>query len=108
MGGLAYLKVNTDPSIGIRRTGAWRGPVKLPSSSSDSLLSINEVCLRLGLFYRKNGKTVYLRTMVDGWIKSGELKSYRVAQGQRKSKYLVHPDDLRKFLEAREFRPSRG
>jgi len=61
----------------------------------------------LGLFYRKGAKTVFLRTLVDRWIKSGELKSYCIARGARKAKFLIDPRDLADFIAKREFKPKR-
>ena len=78
--------------------------MKLPT---DSFLTVNECCIRLGLFYKWNGKVTYLRTLVDRWIKSGELKSYCIARGSRKSKFLIDPRDLADFIAKREFKPSK-
>src|SRR5262249_52939713 len=52
-------------------------------------------------------KTVFLRTLVDRWIKSGELKSYCIARGARKAKFLIDPRDLADFIAKREFKPKR-
>jgi len=80
--------------------------MKLPTSS-DPFLTVNECCLRLGLFYKRNGKTVYLRTVIDNALRSGRLPSYVISSGKRKKKHLINPRDLARFLEENRFKPSR-
>jgi hypothetical protein len=85
----------------------WGGStLKLPPSS-DPFLTINECCIRLGLFYRKHGKTVYRRTMVDNAIRDGRLRAHCIGRGKRKKKFIINPRDLEKFMESCVFKPER-
>jgi len=80
--------------------------MRLPTSERP-FLTINQCCEALGLVKIKHGKRIYLRTMIDDAIRSGRLKSYAVSRGKRKSKHLIDPDDLKRFLLEHQFKPER-
>ena len=78
--------------------------MKLPDRP---FLTVNQVCELLGLSKTVQGKTLYQRRIVDDAIKSGRLKAYCLSRGKRKSKFVVHPDDLKKFLEDCKYKERR-
>jgi hypothetical protein len=84
----------------------WSQAMKLPTTDRP-FLTINAVCEVLGQVTIKQGKRIYRRKIVDEAIRTGRLKAYCLARGKRKSKYVVHPDDLKKFLEGCEYKESR-
>ena len=80
--------------------------MKLPTPE-ESALSVNDVCRSLGLVdIAPDGTITYRRKIVDAAINSGRLKAYCLTRGKRKRKFVVLPEDLRRFLTACEYKPN--
>src|SRR5262245_21478472 len=75
--------------------------MKLPNRS---FLTVNQVCELLGLCKTVEGQTIYHRRVIDDAIKSGRLRAYCLSRGRRKSKFVVHPDDLKNFLQGCQYK----